>query len=215
MYLLESERLILQPETRQAGCVVKTARERRHRQLTLQGSEDFKLSMFNWFIGYIAVGIIVIALHPELRLSFVSAITGQKMDLTGVVVAVFATLVTLLIWPVAIFFRTFVNSNRDRIWPQLKSQLAAEGVSFDQEDVLLTTLDSVICKKLREASKERGEKIPRAAADEIRLFYLLMCARQMNSGMGNSTPMAFAMGVNVFREAGLAAFLQHIRGSGE
>ena len=109
--------------------------------------------MFNWFIGYIAVGIIVIALHPELRLSFVSAITGQKMDLTGVVVAVFATLVTLLIWPVAIFFRTFVNSNRDRIWPQLKSQLAAEGVSFDQEDILLTTLDSVICKKLREADE--------------------------------------------------------------
>jgi hypothetical protein len=183
--------------------------------LTLQASEDFKLSMLNCFIGYLVVGIIVIALHPGLRLSFVSAITDQKRDLTGVVVAIFATVVTLLIWPVAIFFRTFVNSGRDRIWPRLKNQLAAEGVSFDQEDVALTTLDGVICKKLREASKERGEKIPRAAAEEIRLFYLLMCARQMNARMGNSTPMAFAMGVNVFREAGLAAFLQHIRGSGE
>ncbi len=183
--------------------------------MTLQASEDFKLSMLNWFIGYLALGIIVIALHPGLRLSFVSAITEQKKNLTGVFVAVFATVVTLLIWPVAVFVRTFANSSRGRIWPQLKNQLAAEGVSFDQEDVALTTLDSVICKKLREASKERGEKIPAAASDEIRLFYLLMCARQMNSGMGNSTPMAFGLGLNVFREAGLAGFLQHIRGSGE
>lgn len=183
-------------------------------RLTLQPREDFKLRMFNWFIGYLAAGIIVIALHPGLRLSFVSAITDQKRDFTGVFVAVFATVVTLLVWPVAVFFRIFVRPARARIWPELKSRLAAEDISFDEDDVALTTLDSVICKKLREASRERGEKIPPAAADEIRLFYLSMCARQMNSGMGNSTPMAFGMGVNVFREEGLAAFLQHIRAGG-
>ena len=163
--------------------------------------------------AYLAVGLLILILHPKLR-----GILGETLERRegssvweGGLVFTGVFLFFLTFWPLALVIRRINTGREEHRLTEMKEYVASGGRDTGVSDGVLMTYRRLIEKQFSEAAKKRGERISESIMREIVLHYINHWVSANEHRLGMAMPFLIQGGLVTYREGGLEALLTEIR----
>ncbi len=166
----------------------------------------------SYLIAYLAAGLLVSFVHPQLRKILFQSIK-EKGNGPLANAAIFSALILfmVLLWPFVLVFRRRNLAEEEARLNEVKRHLNGRGRKINGSDGVLMTYRGVVEKQFLKVAKERREHLPAASLREISLHYVDAWVAANEEGMGLAMTILISEGVDTYRKEGLKALLAEIR----
>jgi hypothetical protein len=165
-----------------------------------------------WLIVYLVLGVLIIFAHPGMRMSITERLrnpSGSRVE--AVFIAGIVLIVALPMWPIILISRGRARSSEAHTLASIRTHLVNRGRNISENDSVLLSYQRVIVDQLRNVAKERGEKLPKGIIKEVSLHYLDLWVQMNESRLGIGMPLLINGAMQVYRDGGIQALLEHVR----